>query len=206
MASTTAGRCDDAESVGSDRRFEFGADTEFRLQQIRVAQAPPFTPALGVARGRGHRHSEGRDAGQESRSPGTQEARKGMEDLVIRVLLVDDHAFVREAVSLLLHHTGGFEVVGQADDGAAALALACSTEPDVVLMDIRMPGIGGLQATRILMADRPSLRVLILAAAVSVAVLEDARRAGARGYVLKGGAPDVLVRGIRAIAAGGTLW
>ncbi len=125
---------------------------------------------------------------------------------VIKVLLVDDHAFVRESVSLLLRHAGGFEVVGQCDDGAAALPMACSTDPDVVLMDLRMPGIGGVQATRILVADRPDVRVLILAASVSPPVLEAAKRAGAMGYVMKGGSPELLVSGIRAIAAGATLW
>lgn len=125
---------------------------------------------------------------------------------LIRVLLIDDHDFLRASVARLLLHAGGFAVVGQCDGGADVLPLACSTDPDVVLMDICMPGIGGVQATRLLVADRPHLRVLILAAPVSAAVLGEARRAGAMGYLAKGGSPAQLIKAIRLIAAGGMLW
>ncbi len=125
---------------------------------------------------------------------------------MIRVLLVDDHAFVRSAVSQLLSQTPGIEVVGECQDGAEVPRVAGSTNPDVVLMDVQMPEVGGVDATRTLLADLPQVRVLMLAGAATADVVSEAARAGAVGFFLKGGDPQLLVSGIRTVAAGGTLW
>ena len=119
----------------------------------------------------------------------------------IRVLIADDHPVFRFGVRALLGAMPDTEVVGEATNGEEAVVLVASLRPDVVLMDITMPGMGGIAATRRIREANPEARVLI------VTMLDDdsvfaAMRAGARGYVVKGAEPAEILRAIRAIAEG----
>jgi DNA-binding NarL/FixJ family response regulator len=119
----------------------------------------------------------------------------------IRILIADDHPMFRFGLRALLNAMPDTEVVGDATTGEAAIALAAEARPDVVLMDITMPGIGGIEAVRRICAAQPEVRVLM------VTMLEDdsvfaALRAGARGYVVKGTEPAEVLRAIRAVADG----
>jgi len=126
---------------------------------------------------------------------------------VIRLLLADDQALVRAGVRVLLEGEEDMMVVGEAADGAEAAALACRTKPDVVLMDISMPGTGGLAATREVVADERSAvaKVLILTTFESDENLFEALRAGASGFLAKDTEPSELLRAIRVIARGDAL-
>jgi DNA-binding NarL/FixJ family response regulator len=121
---------------------------------------------------------------------------------MIRLLLVDDHAVVRDALRQLLDHVEDFEVVAVAGDGDEAAELAARHVPDVVLMDLEMPRLGGEEATRRIVADRPQTRVVVLTSFSDRERILDALDAGAVGYLLKDAEPDELVRGIRAAARG----
>jgi DNA-binding NarL/FixJ family response regulator len=125
----------------------------------------------------------------------------------IRVLLADDQALVRAGFRALLDATDGVEVVGEAADGAAAVALARSLVPDVVLMDVRMPGTDGLAATRAIAADErlASVKVVILTTFDLDEYVFEALRAGASGFLVKDTDPVDLLRGIRAVAEGDAL-
>ena len=108
-----------------------------------------------------------------------------------RVLVVDDHAMLREALTELLDQAG-FEVVGEAGDGADAVALAKQLEPDVVLMDLRMPVLGGLDATRMIKDASPATQVVLLSAFESPALQQQAEEVGCFAYLVKGGPPGDL--------------
>ncbi len=120
----------------------------------------------------------------------------------IRILLADDHDVVRRGLTALLDGTDGFAVVGAAADGEEAVALADEHEPDVVLMDLSMPRVDGIEATRRLMAARPESRVVVLTSFSDRERILDALDAGAVGYLLKDAEPDELLRGIEAAARG----
>jgi len=126
---------------------------------------------------------------------------------MIRVAVVDDEALVRRGLTLLLRLEPELEVVGEAADGAAAVALVRRERPDVVLMDIRMPGTDGLTATRTLMADpgTASTRVLILTTFDQDEYVFAAIRAGASGFLLKDTPPDQLLAAIHVVAGGDAL-
>jgi DNA-binding NarL/FixJ family response regulator len=126
---------------------------------------------------------------------------------VIRVALADDHALVRAGFGVLLDAEPGIEVVGVATDGREAVELARAQHPDVVLMDIRMPVVDGIEATRQIAAD-PALdgvRVLILTTFEHDEYIVDALRAGASGFLLKDIEPVELVRAVTVVAAGDSL-
>jgi two-component system, response regulator PdtaR len=108
-----------------------------------------------------------------------------------RVLVVDDHPMVREALAELLDQAG-FEVVGEADDGADAVALAEQLEPDVVLMDLRMPVLSGLDAAPLIKEACPATQVVLLSAFDSPALERQAEEAGCFAYLVKGGPPGDL--------------
>jgi DNA-binding NarL/FixJ family response regulator len=126
---------------------------------------------------------------------------------VIRVLLADDQALVRAGFRALLDAEPDLEVVAEAGDGAAAVRLARSTRPDVVLMDIRMPAVDGLEATRQIVSE-PSLadtRIVILTTFDLDEYVFEALRVGASGFLVKDTEPVELLRGVRAVAAGDAL-
>ena len=126
---------------------------------------------------------------------------------MIRVLLVDDQGLVRAGFRALLDDAGDIEVVGEAGDGAAAVDLARSTRPDVVLMDIRMPVLDGLEATRRIVADEllAGVRVLVLTTFELDEYVFEALAAGASGFLLKNTDPTELLRAVRVVAEGEAL-
>ena len=121
---------------------------------------------------------------------------------MIRVLLVDDHQMVRTGLATLLGASDDIAVVGQAADGAAALATAVEVAPDVVLMDLSMPGVDGVEATRGIRAALPDTKVLVLTSFSDRQRVSDALAAGAIGYILKDCEPPALLAAVRAAAAG----
>jgi DNA-binding NarL/FixJ family response regulator len=121
---------------------------------------------------------------------------------MIRVLLVDDHRLVRAGLSSLLNSAPDVEVVGEAADGAAALEQAETAEADLVLMDLSMPVMDGVTATRKLRERHPELRIVVLTSFVDQDRVRDAIAAGATGYVLKDCSPDELLSAVRSGAAG----
>ncbi len=119
-----------------------------------------------------------------------------------RVLLVDDHPMVRTGIAALLAVTGDLEVVGQAGDGTAAVAAVPECRPDVVLMDLSMPGVGGVEATRQIMVAHPQVRIVVLTSFSDRDQVNDALAAGAVGYQLKDCESEELLAAVRAAAAG----
>jgi DNA-binding NarL/FixJ family response regulator len=126
---------------------------------------------------------------------------------MIRVLLVDDQGLVRTGFRMILKGEKGIEVVGEASDGAEAIALAHELSPDVVLMDVRMPGVDGIEATRrILERPESGTAVLVLTTFDLDAYVYEALKAGASGFLLKDAPEEQLVTGIRVVADGGSLF
>jgi len=120
----------------------------------------------------------------------------------VRVLLVDDQALLRMGFALVLDAEDDLEVVGEAGDGRAALTQVAALRPDVVLMDVRMPGMNGIEATERVVAEHPRTRVLILTTFDLDEYAFAALRAGASGFLLKDARPAELVAAIRAVASG----
>ena len=120
----------------------------------------------------------------------------------IRVLIADDHIIVRSGVRLLLEAESGIEVVGEALDGYEALVLAEKHHPDVVLMDITMPGMDGLEATRQIKARWPEIQVLVLTMHRSDEYFFEMLKAGASGYILKGAETSDLINAVRVVGRG----
>jgi DNA-binding NarL/FixJ family response regulator len=121
---------------------------------------------------------------------------------MIRVLLVDDQQMIRAGLRMLCDAQPDLEVVGEAGDGREAVRLAARLTPDVVVMDLRMPGVDGITATGRILAERPATRVLVLTTFGDDDHLYPALTAGATGFLLKDAPPDELVDGIRRAAAG----
>ena len=119
------------------------------------------------------------------------------------VLVVDDHDLMRSSLSRLIEAEADLAVLGTAGDGWGGVALAHRLRPDVVLMDMALPDLDGIGATRELLREQPGARVLILSSSCRGPVVREALRAGACGYLLKGDPPDVLMDGIRLAARGG---
>jgi DNA-binding NarL/FixJ family response regulator len=123
----------------------------------------------------------------------------------LRVVVADDHPMFRAGLRTLLEDLG-VEVVAEAADGRGAVELALQHAPDVVLMDLQMPGVNGLEATRRLSEAAPHVRVLVLTMVEDDATLFAALRAGAAGYLLKGAGPDEIDRAVRGVAAGDAVY
>jgi two-component system, NarL family, invasion response regulator UvrY len=120
----------------------------------------------------------------------------------VTVLLVDDHAVVREGYRRLLERRGDIVVVGEAADGPAAYALFCSLHPQIVVMDITLPGVSGIGVTRRMLTHDPQARVLMFSMHEDTIFATRALEAGAAGYVTKASAPSVLVEAVHAVACG----
>lgn len=121
---------------------------------------------------------------------------------MIRVLVADDHPIVRGGIVALLSAADDMEVVGEATDGLEAVAAALEREPDVVLMDLRMPGIDGDEATARILAARPGIRVVILTTYETDSSILTAIEAGASGYLLKAAPQEEILAGVRSVARG----
>ena len=124
----------------------------------------------------------------------------------IRVVIADDHPLFREGLRSLIADSAETELVGVASDGAEAVRIALAERPDVVLMDLRMPELNGVDATRQLAAAAPDIAVLVLTMVEEDASVFAAMRAGARGYVLKGAGPESILRSIVAVAGGDAIF
>lgn len=122
---------------------------------------------------------------------------------MIRVLLVDDHELVRQGIAAMLHGATEMQVVGEAKTGREAIEVARRDLPDVVLMDVRMPDMDGLEATKRIKQERPRTAVIMLTMHDNPAYLRDAVRAGAAGYLLKDVSKDELIDAVRQVATGG---
>ena len=120
----------------------------------------------------------------------------------IRLLIADDHALFREGLRALFSALPDIEVVGEAADGATAVTQVDASQPDVVLMDINMPGVNGIEATRRILSNHPQLGIIMVTMLEDDASVFAAMRAGARGYVLKGAHHEEILQAIRAVAAG----
>lgn len=125
---------------------------------------------------------------------------------VVRVLIADDHPIFREGMSSLLESVAGFEVVGEASTGEEAVRLAAERSPDVILMDIGMPAMNGIEATRAIVDVAPSARVVVLTMYEEADSVFAALRAGARGYLLKDARSEDITRAIQAVARGDAIF
>jgi len=125
-----------------------------------------------------------------------------VESPIIRVLIVDDHIIVRRGIKALLAETDDIEVIGEADNGQEAIRLAKELEPDVILMDLLMPKMDGIEATRQVIAQQPHMRVLVLTSFVGDEKIFPAIKAGAMGYLLKDSEPSELIRTIYGVHRG----
>jgi DNA-binding NarL/FixJ family response regulator len=124
----------------------------------------------------------------------------------IRVVVVDDHQIVREGLASLLGALDGIEVVGTAEDGRDAIHVVSESSPDVVIMDIQMPRLDGIEATRMITGRQPDVRVVMLTMNEDDETVLAAMRAGASGYLLKGSGADEVQNAIRAASTGGMVF
>lgn len=124
----------------------------------------------------------------------------------ITVLIADDHQFFRDGVRALLDSQPDMECVAEATTGEEAIRLSVEVQPDVVLMDVQMPGMSGVEATRLIVGSSPQMRVLVVTMFEDDALVFAAMRAGARGYLLKGARHEDMVRAIRAVGNGDAIF
>ena len=120
----------------------------------------------------------------------------------LRILIADDHPLFRKGMRALLAATPGTEVIGEATTGQEAIELAAALQPDVILMDLQMPGINGIEATRQILHTSPHIRILVVTLFEDDASIFTALRAGARGYILKDAQEEEMLRAIRAVGSG----
>jgi DNA-binding NarL/FixJ family response regulator len=128
--------------------------------------------------------------------------RRAIEDRIIRILVADDNSLIGDVLGEWLAQIGGLKIVALASSGHEAVTMAEAASPDVAILDMRMPGMDGLEATRQITALRPDIRVIIHTSEGGPAILDAARKAGARGFVRKGGNLDHLLEAIYIVAAG----
>jgi DNA-binding NarL/FixJ family response regulator len=122
--------------------------------------------------------------------------------MTIRLLIADDHAVVRQGLKMFLSLDAELEIIGEADNGRKAIEMAHQLQPDIVLMDLLMPVLGGVEATTIIRRELPDVEVIALTSVLEDKSVVDAVRAGAIGYLLKDTESDELIRAIKAAAAG----
>jgi len=120
----------------------------------------------------------------------------------VRILVVDDHILLRDGIRTLISSVTDLELVGEASNGREAISASADMQPDVVLMDVKMPDVDGIQATRQIVQTSPHIRVLILTMLEDDHSIFAAMRAGAQGYLLKGASHAEMLRAIRAVASG----
>ena len=125
-----------------------------------------------------------------------------MSEQPIRVLLADDHTIVRQGLKLILSGSPDFQIAGEAANGVEAVDLAKKLKPDIVLMDVGMPELNGVEATRRMVADNPRIRVLVLSMHKEAVYVREILKAGARGYILKDAIDTELLNAIRSVAHG----
>lgn len=121
-------------------------------------------------------------------------------DKPLSILIADDHELVRDGLKLRLENHPGWKVCGEASDGHEAVKMATSLRPDVVVMDISMPGLNGIEATRQIRKVAPQAEILILTMQKSDGLVREALAAGARGFILKGDATQLLIHAVEALA------
>ena len=129
-----------------------------------------------------------------------------MADGDVRVLVADDHPVFRDGLAMLLTSVDGIAVVGTASDGVEAVDAAVRLRPDVVVMDVQMPRLNGVDATRRLAAEAPSVGIVVLTMSEDDGTVFAAVRAGARGYLVKGAEQEEIVRAITTVASGGAVF
>jgi two-component system, NarL family, response regulator NreC len=128
---------------------------------------------------------------------------KGFGSMSIRILLADDHKIVLQGLSRFLQEQEGLEVVGQATDGAMAVALARELKPDIIIMDISMPGLSGIEATRKICEENPDIKIIGLSMHAAKRYVQEMCKSGACGYLLKDCDFEELIGAIHAVAEGG---
>lgn len=116
-----------------------------------------------------------------------------------RVLIVDDHAFIRRGIQSILRSSSGWEQCGETDNGQDAISLAKELKPDLIIMDISMPGLNGIEATRIIRRNQPGAKIVLLTLYDSGELVRSAFRAGARGYLLKSDAEHELIHALQVV-------
>lgn len=121
-----------------------------------------------------------------------------------RVLIVDDHAFIRRGVQAILQSFPEWELCGEAGSGSEAVSLVDDLKPDVVLMDVTMPGMNGIEATRIIRKSHSGIKIVLLTLHESSEILRNGFRAGANGYLLKADAEEELMKAMRIVVGGGS--
>jgi DNA-binding NarL/FixJ family response regulator len=121
-----------------------------------------------------------------------------------RVLIVDDHAFIRRGVQTILHPYPEWEFCGEAENGKDAIRLADQLKPEVIIMDVSMPGLNGIEATRVIRKTQPGVKIVLLTLHESAELLRSGFRAGATGYLLKTDAEQELVKALTVVIGEGT--
>ena len=124
----------------------------------------------------------------------------------IKLIIADDHKLFREGLKALLSVTEDIEIIGEAEDGDGVLKKCIDLQPDIILMDINMPGLNGIQATQRILENHPQTGIIMLTMLEDDASIFNAMRAGARGYLLKGADPQEVLSVIRAVAEGQALF
>lgn len=165
-----------------------------REQRLRSVSAPKPVAALLVANA---------DDCEDHKSGGTQAFGKDAATSVIRVLVVDDHALVRRGLTDLLGGVDGIEIVGAIADGSLAATAVVDLRPDIVLMDLSMPGLDGIEATRAVLVAQPETKVIMLTSFSENARILAALEAGAVGYLLKDAEPEDIIRALNDASDGG---
>jgi|SRR5271169_2463337 len=121
-----------------------------------------------------------------------------------KVLIVDDHAFIRRGVQTILHAFPDWEFCGEAENGKDAIRMADELKPEIIIMDVSMPGLNGIEATRAIRKRQPDVKIVLLTLHESAELLRSGFRAGARGYLLKTDAEQELVRALTVVIGEGT--